>query len=605
MKYCFNMEKPMDAEQRERDLNTLLPFQTKAEAGLVGAAVGDALGWPDEGRATRTTRESRAIAARGEFISWVRKAGGRFYSHEEEIKRGEYSDDTQLLISTSRSLAHREEWYRVLTELELPLWTAYERGGGGATKRAAAAWVSGKAPWATPAVDQRRYFGAGGNGVVMRILPHCVWEGRSASFSIAANSIIKNGTTTHGHPRALVSALAYGFAVWHQLQSSETLGYGALLDLLLDTSQVWSAFPERVASMPGWLERANATTEGCYADLWLRTVEEQLILFKTAKTGIAKGALAVDQEVLNALGCFDKRISGSGTVAAAAAVFLASRYAADPLNGLCEAAYSRGADTDTLASLVGGLLGIVNGLEWLGPLADQVQDSAYLRSLARDLSDKKSVEDSKLPRITEAGLNRFLHTLPTVVDGQSITLPDGREATVARAARQPVGSGKMERVLVVCKTASGQMLHLKTFMKAQTAPPSTRQRSADVFDAVKVERVVVRLPVRDFEQAKRFYVNALGMRITKERPGSVTLSGVLALNAREAAGEQQVLAIGAVETQHMRVFVETKDLEAAHRNVQRIQNKDLSEISLKNNRRHFVCSDPDGNWIEVFEPRST
>lgn len=595
----------MESEQRERDMDTLLPFRTKVEAGIVGAAVGDALGWPDEGRATFATRESRAVAARGQFISWVRKTGGRFYSHEEEIKRGEYSDDTQLIVSTARSLIECEDWYRVLTELELPLWTAYERGGGGATKRAAAAWVSGRPPWATPAVEQRRYFDAGGNGVVMRILPHCVWEGRSASFSIAANSIVKNGTSTHGHPRALVSALVYGFAVWHQLRSSETLGYGALLDLLLDTSQVWSAFPEAVASMPGWLESANASTEGRYTELWLKTVEEQLSLLKAAKAGISKGALAVDQEVLNALGCFDKRVNGSGTIAAAAAVFLASRYAADPLNGLCEAAYSRGADTDTLASLVGGLLGIVNGLEWLGPLADQVQDSVYLRSLARDLCEKRSVEDFKRPRVAEAALNRFLHTLPKLVDGQSITLPDGRGATVARAAKHPVGSGKMERVLVLCKTASGQMLYLKTFVKASSASASTRQRSTDVFDPVKVERVVVRLRVRDLEQAKRFYVNALGMRITKESPGSVTLSGVLALSSREATGDQQVLAFGSVETQPMRVFVETKDLEAAYRNVQRIQNKGLSEISFKDNRRHFVCSDPDGNWIEMFEPRST
>lgn len=118
---------------------------------------------------------TRPQPSRGNSFLWIQRAGGRFYAHEEEIKAGEYSDDTQLIIATGRSLLESDDWYQVLTEVELPLWTAHERGGGGATKRAAASWLSGKPPWTTPAADQRRYFEAGGNGVIMRILPHCVW----------------------------------------------------------------------------------------------------------------------------------------------------------------------------------------------------------------------------------------------------------------------------------------------------------------------------------------------------------------------------------------------------------------------------------------------
>jgi hypothetical protein len=226
-------------------------------------------------------------------------------------------------------------------------------------------------------------------------------------------------------------------------------------------NRVWTGFPKPVGDIPAWLE--SATSNGThYRELWLKTVDEQLSLLKTAKAGLSKGALAVDQEVLNALGCFDKRVNGSGTVAAAAATFLASRFAADPLNGLYEAAYSRGADTDTLASLVGGLLGVVNGIEWLGSLADEVQDSAYLRVLARDLGEKKAAGKLGRTRITEVGLTRFLHGLPNLVDGQSITLADGQEARVHHMTRHPLASGKTERVVALCTTASGQTLYLKS-----------------------------------------------------------------------------------------------------------------------------------------------
>lgn len=121
----------MQREHQSPD-KSVIPFKVKATAAMIGAAVGDALGWPEEGRATLATRKS-AGPRRGDFVSWTRRAGGRFYAHEEEIASGDYSDDTQLIIATSRSLLDSPDWFRVFTRIELPLWTAYERGGGGAT----------------------------------------------------------------------------------------------------------------------------------------------------------------------------------------------------------------------------------------------------------------------------------------------------------------------------------------------------------------------------------------------------------------------------------------------------------------------------------------
>jgi ADP-ribosylglycohydrolase/predicted enzyme related to lactoylglutathione lyase len=592
----------MQRDQREQEIPTLLPFRSKVEAGVLGAAVGDALGWPQEGRASRSTTGNAATTVQGQFAAWKHRAGGRFYAHEEEIKAGEYSDDTQLIIATSRSLLESDDWYRVLTQVELPLWTAYSRGGGGATKRAAAAWLSGKPPWETPAADQRKYFEAGGNGVVMRILPHCVWGAKSASFEPTGDSIVRNGIATHGHPRALIGALAYGFAAWHQLRSSEILGYGALLELLFDANRVWSTFPEHIDVIETWLQGA-ALNGTHYRDLWLKTVDEQLSLLKTAKAGLSKGALAVDQEVLNALGCFDKRVSGSGTIAAAAAIFLTSRFAADPMNGICEAAYSLGADTDTLASLAGALLGLVNGDEWLGSLANEVQDSAYLRALARDLCEGKPVGGISRTRVTEAGLTKFLSGLPTLANQQSITLPDGQHVTVHHVMRDRLSNGTTEQVTAHFKTSSGQNMRFSKFLKSASKGSAAPQRSAEGFDPVRIDRVVVRLQVRDLEEAKRFYVGALGLKVTKQAPGLVTLADVLALSSREPRPEQLDLKSGTPDTEPMHVYIETKDLETAHSNLQRTKAMKLSEITRGDNRRRFTCCDPENNFIEVFESR--
>jgi hypothetical protein len=64
-----------------------------------------------------------------------------------------------------------------------------------------------------------------------------------------------------------------------------------------------------------------------------------------ASEGLVTGALDFDEDVLGRIGCFDKKISGAGTVAAAAAIFLASKYAVSPMEGVARGALAKGADT--------------------------------------------------------------------------------------------------------------------------------------------------------------------------------------------------------------------------------------------------------------------
>lgn len=355
--------------------------EDKAEGAFLAFAAGDALGWPQE---VGGTGRARAVqpAPHVEFRAWTRRSGRRRRPFDEIVGAGEYSDDTQLLLAVARCrTTYGADWWKAFATMEFPLWTIYERGGGRATKRAARAWMDGCPPWKAAEPDSvRRYFDAGGNGAAMRVLPHAVFLARLEDSGELVRDVVLDGLATHGHPRALVGASAYAYAAWSLVRRTRTLGYGELLDLLLDESAAWGAFPQPDRGGGTWLAAAERVSGG-YERLWIRTVGEMRELIETARRGVRAGALADDHAVLAELGCFG-RTKGSGVVTAAAAVYLAARHAAQPAQGVLRAAFESGTDTDTLAAMTGGLLGCLAGLEWMPRPWLDVQDAGYLRRLA-------------------------------------------------------------------------------------------------------------------------------------------------------------------------------------------------------------------------------
>jgi ADP-ribosylglycohydrolase len=128
------------------------PGEAKYRGVILGAALGDALGWPHENRARNASGAPRDALA---FQGWVKRSGGRFQPHEEQILPGSYSDDTQLIIAVARSRILQRRWWDYFSQVELPLWTVYEKGGGGSTIRAAKSWLKG-APLGKPVPPTRR-----------------------------------------------------------------------------------------------------------------------------------------------------------------------------------------------------------------------------------------------------------------------------------------------------------------------------------------------------------------------------------------------------------------------------------------------------------------
>lgn len=408
-------------------------WRARAEGALITLAAGDALGWPQESSYKRLGGYSRAATTK--FEDWERRSGGRFFAHRERIRAGEYSDDTQLTLAVARSRIHGGDgWWSCFTRHELPLWTLYERGGGGATKRAARCWVRNVPPWRqrnTGYVD--RYFGAGGNGVAMRVIPHAFHFADHSVPEDMLRDVLKDGAATHGHPRALVGAAAYAYAAWWLLRSSSTLEFGEIVSVLLDDVSVWSAFPSGSSSTE-WTHVARSVV-GNYEEAWNRTVGEMCVLLEQVRHGLSAGALSDDARVLNGLGAFGPW-KGAGTICTAVAAYLTARYAANPTEGVVRAAFATGSDTDTIAAMTGGLLGTLAGDEWIPSEWRVVQDADYLRQIAHELVSRERARpqtELSMP-VGPRELRELTHEL---IEGlrADVCLRRLRGATVIRARR--------------------------------------------------------------------------------------------------------------------------------------------------------------------------
>ncbi len=358
----------------------------KCIGAFVASAIGDALGWPNEFRASNTNKKGTQMS---NFVEWQRRSGGRYWNHIETILAGEYSDDTQMNLAVARSLLSGKLWSNHFISYELPFWLEYERGGGSAMLRAANSWKNKIEPWKNKNI--KSYFDAGGNGVAMRVLPHVIFHIRLLSFEFIADEVITDAILTHGHPRAIVGALCYAYALYYLIRKQTTLSFGELVTAVSSAKSEWGRFPTVLPD--DWLNTANKEVD--YRDLWDSTVEATVRSLEISSKALGKGALDSEAKTLLELGCFDKKVNGAGDIAAVAAIYLASKYANNPILGIKSAANALGSDTDTIASMTGGLLGTICGMEWIPAEWRRVQDYDCLVRIAGFLLLENGVEVAK------------------------------------------------------------------------------------------------------------------------------------------------------------------------------------------------------------------
>lgn len=442
----------------------------------------------------------------------------------------------------------------------------------------------------------------------MRISPHAVAGSRDNSYHLTAQAILMNGICTHGHPRALLGALAYGFVVWQALRITGTLAYGQLIELVLGHSEEWSAFPEVVGVLSEWREEALSAFQGSFDQLWSKTKSEMLMLLEKSLKGIRAGAISVDSKVLGDMGCFDRSINGSGTVCAAASLYIASKYAPDPNNGVLEAASSKGADTDTLASMAGGLLGIIAGVEWLQRYRNQLQDERYITDLAQRLAnlEHEQFSTSKLNGATlrsSVAVERFRDNLRSSSTGSALELPDGRKALIKELVSLETKSENLQGKQWMLRTEDGQSLYVKRLERPQgivrTPDQKVDAKSKRKSPRAKAKVKAVKFIVADLERSKWFYHEVLGLKVDRESKTLVNFGGIISLISREHGSEYEGISTKSI------LCMECANIEVFYDRVTSFIEAKTSAIQDRSGRRVFRCFDLDGNLIEVFQAASS
>lgn len=423
-------------------MSTKIPTQMdKCKGAMLATAIGDALGWPNEPRSKNRAKKQKVM---DDFVGWIRSSNNPRW-HDEKILPGEYSDDTQLTLAVARSII-AGDWETFFVEKELPFWLNYERGGGGALLKAAKSCEKGILLWQSQYT--RDYYNAGDNGAVMRILPHVIASAKTPNTAKLIVDVMKDTLITHGHPRAFLGATCYAYALAYLLKKETILEYGELVAAVIDGQNVWGAVPDSDI-IKEWLNTAQQNLEYDFLTEWKNVRTRMVKQLEFIGTSLKKGLILDDTKVLTELKCFDKS-NGAGDVAILAAIYLTSRYANNPSLGIKIPAFSFGADTDTIASITGGLLGMLSGTDWIPTEWREVQDYNCLVQMTELLmadnkkeATKKEVAEAKAQnsqwKVTPIGKMRFI---------ESSSVLNGRNGVV---------------VINKWQTTLGQTIYTKTF----------------------------------------------------------------------------------------------------------------------------------------------
>ena len=572
-------------------------YAERVRGAIVSAAVGDALGWPQETRSNIVGgQKARAVPAKASFRSWDRNSGTQYARYQETVEAGEYSDDTQLLLAVARSCLAGETWPRWLTRVELPTWLLYPRGAGRAVTVAARAWADGHPPWISSHSRSQRgsdpvagYFKAGANGVAMRVAPHVAVTVTKDTATLLAR-VVTDGITTHGHPRALVGAVVHALALRHALLRQGVLEYGDLIETLVE-DRSWQDADWLPDALPReWIRTFEATTHQPVMTGWKTTVHETRELLNIAQRSLERAALANDEQTLEALGCYDKTRNGSGTITAVAAAYVATRAAARPLTGLLRTAFLPRADTDTLASMTASLLGAIHGVDWIHQLAQTVQDGAYLHAIGMQLAECLATPQPAQgqqalfsPATSEPNLHvRIKHLehfrdVSFSTERPPDTFPDGRRI-VSHEYSQIAGSGRTTVRRLRVRTADGQSFIVDKVTKQPderesiSIPGPTAETQSEMERRLTQSVLKVTLRVSSLDRSLQFYRDTLGLTLESRTPDSANFANGLTLAVKSHnPGESGPDS----EARNVLVTIFVQDF---HNTVDRVRSSNLAHI---------------------------
>lgn len=274
--------------------------------GLIGVAVGDALGVPVE-FSSREARDKDPVT------------GYRAYGTHNQ-PAGTWSDDTSLTLCLADALIQGPEYARIAKKFvawyEKGLWAAHGKAFdiGNTTAHAIQALKLGELPELAGPMEES----ANGNGSLMRILPLAFYtakmeleERRRWAFEISG--------FTHGHPRAKI-------ACWFYCEIARNLLNGMPAAAAIDTAR---------ETLEAWQKSPGGNSQWSH--------------FGRCSSGIRD--LRRDE------------IRSSGYVIDTFEAALWCLLQAETFADSVLLAVNLGSDTDTLAAVTGGLAGCLYGIE--------------------------------------------------------------------------------------------------------------------------------------------------------------------------------------------------------------------------------------------------
>ena len=364
--------------------------ESKYKGSIKLSAIGDALGWMTEfERSPQSLIDKFSTSRIDSFHNWKKNVGGRFYGFIDNINAGSYSDDTQLLLAIARSIkADGKVDNEYFSKIELVNWLDYARGAGRTVKTAADKMQRKSIKWYNNYYSYKLndvlfdYRDSGANGAAMRVLPIAL--ANLGDFEKIKEEIFCNSIITHGHPRAIVGAILYGYAINQIITlNSETFSWENYI------TQIGIDFPEKLRlnfirkdETKKWLNEWNKSGR-VFEDTYNETIIETQNLLRIIYRGLKQNSTVKD--ILQKIGCFDPATKGSGIGTVVAGIYLTAKFHDKPLEAIIEAVNSLGADTDSIASFAGGLIGALYGQNIIPSKWKSVQDINYLDFIAERL----------------------------------------------------------------------------------------------------------------------------------------------------------------------------------------------------------------------------
>lgn len=365
--------------------------ETKYKGSIKLSAIGDALGWMTEFEKTSQSVKNRYGTEKIEnFQSWTKNVGGRFYGFVDNLKEGSYSDDTQLLLAVARSIrVDGTVDNQYFAKIELANWLAYARGGGRTVKTAAEKIQRRSANWNSNFYNYKvngenfDYKQSGANGAAMRVLPIAL--ANLGNVHKIKREIFFNSIITHGHPRAILGAMLYGFAVNQiMIYRPEDFSWESYLTQIgTDFHNKFSLDFINSKEIQDWFILWDKASEISFADLYSEILKETQAQLRYVFQSIKQNTSVV--ETLKNLGCFAPSTKGSGTATVLAGIFLATKFHNKPIEAIVEAVNALGSDTDSIAAFTGSLVGALHGQSIIPEKWKSVQDIDYLEKTAERL----------------------------------------------------------------------------------------------------------------------------------------------------------------------------------------------------------------------------